>query len=81
MKHKRIAKVTFVVALAFCALILLMNLSSELQDMDFAVTPKSWKFYVRERQEGTVYNTNGIAESFTNRVSHIGPVIITEFNR
>lgn len=81
MKLKRIAKVTFVVVFAFCALVFLMNLSSELSQMDFAVTPKSWKFSVRERQGGVVYYTNGIAESFTNRVSHIGPVIITEFNR
>jgi hypothetical protein len=78
MKSKRIAKVACAVV---CALILLAVLFNGTGSTQFVIAPKNWGLSMRQLEIGTVYTTNGVAENFTNRVSHIGPVIFTEFNR
>jgi len=77
MKLKRIAKVASMVV---CALVLLAVLGNGTGGYRFVIVPKSWKFSVGELEVGTIHPTNGVAESFTNRVSHIGPIIFTEYN-
>jgi hypothetical protein len=78
MKPKRIVKVACVVV---CALILLAVLFNGTGGTQFVIAPKNWGLSMRQLEVGTVYKTNGVAESFTNRVTHIGPLILTEFNR
>ncbi len=76
IKLKRLAKVSAVVV---CALVLLAVVCNGAYDTQFVIVP-DWGFTVRELEIGTVYLTNGVAHSFTNRISHIGPIILTEFN-
>jgi len=76
MKLKRIAKVA---CAAVCVIILLAVVLNGTGDTQFVIVPK-WGFSLGELEIGTVYPTNGVAHSFTNRISQIGPIIITEFN-
>lgn len=78
MKSKRIVKVVCVVV---CVLILLAVLFNGTGGMEFVIAPKNWGFSVRRLEIYNIPKTNGITESFTNRVSHVGPVIFTEYNR
>jgi hypothetical protein len=78
MKLKPVAKVAGVV---LCAFILLAVLGNELAGYELVIVPKDWGFSVRRLEVGTFYRTNGVEESFTNRVSHIGPIFFTQFNR
>lgn len=78
MKSKRIVKVACVAA---CALILLTVLFSRIENTEFEIVPKTWEFSVGQPEIITLAKTNGTSESFTNRVSHIGPLIVREFNR
>jgi hypothetical protein len=77
VKLKRIAKVACVLV---CALVLLAVVGNGLADYEFVIVPKDWGFSVR-KEIGTTYETNSPGKSFTNRVSHIGPIIFTQFNR
>jgi len=61
-------------------LVLLAVLGNGTGGYDFVIAPKSWKFSVGELEIGTIYPDNGVPQSFTNRVSHVGPIIFTEYN-
>jgi hypothetical protein len=66
-------------ALVLFVLTLLAIISNGSYGTQLAIVPK-WGFSIGELEIGAVYLTNGVAHSFTNRISHIGPIIITEFN-
>jgi hypothetical protein len=72
-KLKRLAKVAGALA---CALVVWTVVS---HDIDFVVVPKSWKLSVGQLRVITVHATNGPGWSFTNTISQIGPIIITEY--
>jgi hypothetical protein len=77
MKLKRIAKVAGVVVCAFVLLAVLHNgLGS---GFEFVFVPK-WGFSVGQLEVGFYKSTNGVTQGFTNRITHIGPFILTEFN-
>jgi hypothetical protein len=84
MKHKRIAKI---VCIVLCSCALWCVFSSAFEDVQFDITPKKWGFYVRKLEIFTEYNANGPGnsytrgKSYTNRVSQIGPIICSEYNR
>jgi len=78
MKLKRMAKVACFVV---CALIVCAVLSNGTGNTEFVIAPKDWRLSVAKVDVEMIHETNGPATSFTNRVSQIGPVIFTEFNR
>ena len=77
IKLKRVGKVA---CAAVCVIILLAVVLNGTGETEFVIVP-NWGFSLRELEINTIYPTNGIAHSFTNRISHIGPIILTEFNR
>jgi hypothetical protein len=78
MEPKRILKIA---CLALCALILLAVLFNGFGNTQFEIMPKDWRVSVSQLEIETLVKTNGTSESFTNRVSKIGPLIVREFNR
>jgi hypothetical protein len=81
IKLKRAVKVSSISAVSLvCVLLLVLSINFALnsRSTDFSFTPRSWKFSVGKLEVLAINKTNGVAESHTNRVSHLGPIVIRD---